>query len=196
MKLLSTRNINALLAIIAASVLLLFLFSYSETGSPPQFTSQTNKIQYPDYYLVNTNTRLYDKQGILDSTITSERTEHKPKNDSALLREPRLQLYTEGMPDWHISAQSGELLDRGNEVVLNQRVVVLSADQQTSLKTPQLRIFPNQQLAKTDKPVTLLNTNGFTRSIGLEADFKQKTIVLLSDVKGQYKPEVILDDVE
>jgi lipopolysaccharide export system protein LptC len=132
----------------------------------------------------------------LDSTITSEHTEHKPENDSSVMHEPRFQLYAEGLPDWHVSAQTGELFDHGKEVVLNQRVVVLSADQQTSLKTPQLRIFPNKKTAYTDKPVTLLNANGFTRSIGLEADFNKKIIVLLSHVKGQYNPKVTSDNVE
>ena len=185
--LLSTRVINTAIAGTAAAVLLMYLLSYSETGSPPIIVEQPTQNKRPDYYLVNTQSTHFDQQGLLDIAIDSEFVEHNPDNNSADVKEPLFMLYRDGALSWTVSSQSGVIYKGGNQVDLQQRVVITSSDGATVLKTPQLIIFPNKKLAKTDKPVTLQNPNGFTRSIGLNADLQHKKIDLLNQVRGQYQ---------
>ena len=119
--------------------------------------------------------------------IFSSGVKHNPEDDSSILTDPELKLYRDGILDWTVTAQTGAVYKQGQQVQLQQRVVIASADGETTLKTPLLDVFPNKKLAKTDKPVTLLNPNGFTRSIGLNANLNNKRIDLLEQVRGQYQ---------
>lgn len=185
--LLNTKVINAAIAGSAVILLLFFLLFYSETGAPPSIKKNLAEDNRPDYFLHNTVSANYDQQGVLDLTVNTEKITHNPRDDSADIKAPQFELYRDGSQAWTITAQSGVVNNSGSIFDLQQRVVITSSDQATILKTPQLLIFPNKKLAKTSKPVTLQNPNGFTRSIGLEADLQTKTIKLLSQVRGQYE---------
>ena len=181
-----TRLINMVIAGIGAVIMLVFLLSYSETGSPPNFTPQTQQPLPPSYYLVNARSKQFNPQGKLDSIATSESIQHDPRDNSAKLQQPFFTFYKQGRPAWTLQAESAHIDERGQKIVFQQRVVISSSDQQTQIKTPQLVVFPDKKLAKTDQPVTLLNLNGFTRAIGLTADFHKNEIHLLNQVRGQY----------
>jgi lipopolysaccharide export system protein LptC len=183
----SPRLTNMVIAGVGAIVLLVFLLSYSETGSPPDFNRQTSLTKHSDYFLINTETIQFDSQGLLDTIASSENVQHNPKNDIAELLNPSVQLYRDGALAWTLKAQAGEIHNKGSKVILNRRVTVVSSDQQTRLKTPQLTVFPQKKLAKTKQPVTLLNPNGFTRSIGLDANLQTREIKLLKQVRSQYQ---------
>ncbi|ARN74862.1 LPS export ABC transporter periplasmic protein LptC [Oceanicoccus sagamiensis] len=191
MKLFSTRNINTLIAAIAGLVLLVFLLAYSETGTPPTFTSTSKAKQRPDFYLTNSHTRQYDEAGLLDFIMNSETLEHNPKADTVSLKMPYFQVFQAGQATWEIHALTGTVYDGGNKVDLEQRVEIINENKQSSLKTPQLFIYPNAKLANTDKPVTLRNNNGFTRAIGMKANLTSKNIALLDQVRGQYEPTAV-----
>lgn len=184
--LLNTRLFNTLVASAAAVLLLLFLLSYSETGSPPQLSRDSHIDKRPDFYLVKTHSIQFDEQGMLDMIVMSDEIEHNPLNNSVSMREPRLTFYQDGIIEWTVSSQSGIVMEGGKQLDLEQRVVISSADQRTILKTPSLTMFPDKKIAKTDKPVTLLSEHGFTRSIGLNANLRNKKIHLLKQVRGQY----------
>ncbi|MEE8058902.1 MAG: LPS export ABC transporter periplasmic protein LptC [Pseudomonadales bacterium] len=190
---LSTRVINTTFACLAVVMLLTFLLAYSETGTPPTLGLEQSNDTLPDYYLTNIRSTQFDKQGMLDFTMASPSVEHNPKDNSANLKEPVFNLYQEGALVWTISSQSGVVYNGEVKVDLQQRVIISSIDQEIILKTPQLVVFPNKKLAKTNKPVTLLNPNGFTRAVGLRADLQTKTIDLLEQVRGQYEG-VLYDD--
>ena len=193
-KLISTRRLNTILAGLAGLILLTFLLVYSETGSPPTLSPDQQVDNNPDYYLRNVNSRQFDEQGALDFTVVTQSIEHNPKDNSAKLKEPFFSLYRDGKLEWTITSQSGTVYEAGEKVDLQQRVIIASSDQQTTLKTPQLVIFPDKKLVKTNKPVTLLNPNGFTRAVGLRADLHTKTIELLDQVRGQYERILFNDE--
>lgn len=188
MKLFSTRNINTIIAAAAVLILMIFLFSYSETGTPPAFNSDNYTKQNPNFFLVNSRGLQFDENGERDIAISSERMVHNPEDDSINIREPRFTFFKDGEISWKVRAQSG-VIDQGrDQLELQQRVEMVSSDGRSSLTTPQLFIFPNTKKAKTAKPVTLTNSNGFTRAIGMNADLQKKHIALLSQVRGQYTP--------
>jgi lipopolysaccharide export system protein LptC len=178
---------NTLIASAAAVLLLVFLLSYSETGTPPTFSTQSSQNTLPDYYLLESNSSQFNQQGLLDFTMTSTAITHNPEHNSIDLKEPKLHLYQDGELAWLVTAHTGAIYNSGKKVDLQQRVVISSSDQEITLKTPQLTIFPDKKLAKTNKPVTLQNPNGFTRAIGLKANLETKNIDLLKQVRGQYQ---------
>lgn len=192
MKLNSYININRIVILAVATVVVVYLINYSEPGGPPIFRESSLKTNTkPDYFLVNSISTQFSKHGQIESVAISDRVEHNPDGDSINLSNPHFQLHKEGALTWNVNASYGVVFPDSDEVRLKQQVTIVSADEQTSLKTPQLTIFPNKQRAQTDKAVTLYGNSGFTRAVGMRADLDNKQIHLLSEVIGQYDPQVL-----
>lgn len=196
MKLLSSLNINRIVIATGAVAVLLYLFVYSGPGMQTTTTSKSEAGTKADFYLVNDVSTQFDEQGLLELSVTAQRVRHNPGNRSIDLTNPVFQLYTDGEHQWNVSAKYGVLFQHDDRAELMQEVVVVSTDQKTSLKTPSLTMFPKKKQAQTDKPVTLLNSNGFTRAIGMTADLEKKEIALLNHVRGQYEPLVPTNNVD
>lgn len=196
MKLFSTRNINTSIAAMAGLVLLIFLLAYFETGTTPALTDNRQTEQYPNFYLINSYSEQYDKDGSLDIIMLSQSIQHNPKDDSISLQQPYFQLFQDGVATWEIKALSGTTYNHGNKIDLEQRVVMINQNQQSSLKTPQLFIYPDKKHANTEQAVTLQNSNSITRAIGMKADLNTKQITLLDQVRGQYEPAMAAENDE
>ncbi len=196
MKLLSSLNINRIVIAIGVVAVLLYLLAYPESGLQTTHTSHTEISTKADFYLINDVSTQFDEQGLLDTSVSSQRVLHNPGNHSIDLTNPVFQLYTAGEHQWDVSAKVGVLFQHEDRAELIQQVVIANTDRTTSLKTPSLTIFPEKRQAQTDKPVTLLNSNGFTRAIGMKADLEKKEIALLNHVRGQYEPLVSTNNVD
>ncbi|WP_101757607.1 LPS export ABC transporter periplasmic protein LptC [Oceanicoccus sp. KOV_DT_Chl] len=165
MQLLNRRRKNTLGLVIASLILVVFLFIYSDTGSPPAFNETADENRGSEFYLIHAASRQYDEAGNIDTTINSSQIKHNPVNNSIKIADPLIILHDQGLTQWQISAQSGVVYNEGEKIDLSQQVVIVSNDETTSLKTPQLFIYPNQKLADTEQPVTLHSANGFTRAL-------------------------------
>ncbi len=196
MKLLSSLNINRIVLVIGAAVVLLYLLAFPEQGLQPISNSSGQPTTKADFYLVNDVSSQFDQEGLLDVSVSNQRVDHNPANDSIDLTRPIIQLFADGKPQWHISADYGVLFEDEDRAELKQQVVIISDDQKTSLKTPELTLFPEQRRAQTDKPVTLASENGFTRAIGMKAELEKKYIALLTHVRGLYEPTAPSDNDE
>jgi lipopolysaccharide export system protein LptC len=185
------RNINALIVATAIAVLLYFLLSYSESGTPPVFSTPPEVNRQAEFYINNTRMTQFDEQGILDAMIISEHIEQNPQKNSIDMNLPRISVFNQGKLSWSISADLGSIYDNGEIINLEQQVKAVSSDRLTLLKTPFLVVQPNKKTANTDRPVTLVSHNGVTRAIGLQADLNIKQIELLSKVRGQYEPKAV-----
>ena len=187
-KLIRTRTLNTIFAGAAALVLFLFLWNYSETGNIPKLTQDSEKNNPPAYFFEKIYSKEYSELGLLDAEITSDSIKHDPNNNSATLKQPTFDIYEQGVHQWNIQSQYGLISDKGNLVTLKQQIVATSGDNHSIFKTPLLILQPEEKIAKTDKPVTLLSPTGFTRAKGLYADLAKRTITLTKDVRGQYDP--------
>lgn len=190
---LRAKLLNGSIGIITGVLILAFLLDYTNTGTLPSLSTQSVTNIHPEYFLTTTYNVEFDRGGQVEIKLTSDEIRHNPADDSAQLKSPRVELFDKGQREWTVNSQLGKISADGSTIDLEQRVEVASEDQLTLLKTPQLLIFPNEKMAKTDKPVTLQNPYGFTRSIGLTADMESKRVELLQQVRGQYQG-VALDD--
>ncbi len=188
------RLVNTIVAGTATLVLLVFLLSYSETGAPPTLNTEATTNKLPQYYLHKVKTIEYDEAGRPDIKFSGETVKHDPVQNNTQIDSPEFLLFENGIHNWTVSSQSGVMHGQGEQVDLEQKVLIESTDGETILKTPQLAVFPQKKLAKTGKPVTLQNPNGFTRSIGLNADLGKKRIDLLNEVRGQYQGVLVEDE--
>ena len=182
------KTLNTAIGVVTAILVLLFLLDYSDTGTPPGLPGESDTaVPHPGYFLSGTTSTQYNDDGELEFTLTTREIRHNPTDDSAKLKTPHFEMFRQSARSWIGDAQLGRISGDGETLDLEQQVVIRSDDGDTVLKTPQLTLFPDKKLAKTDKPVTLQNPNGFTRSIGLTADLNHKRIDLLHQVRSQYQ---------
>ena len=196
MKLFSTRNINTSIAAIAGVVLLAFLLAYSETGTPPALNDNLQAKEYPDFYLINSSSKQYNEAGQLDLIMQSQSLQHNPENNSISLQKPYLLFFQDSVATWEVKALAGTAYDSDNKIDLEQQAEIINESRQTSLKTPQLFIYPDKKRANTEKNVTLKTANGVTRAIGMKADLSTREIALLDQVRGQYEPSATPANVQ
>lgn len=187
------KLLNSVIGVVTGALVLLFLLDYSGPGNLPSLSPDAAIATHPQYFLAGAHSVEFNREGQVEFVLTSSEIRHNPMDDSAQLRAPQVELFDAGNREWTIRAHLGSISADGSEIDLQQRVIVNSEDEATILTTPQLLIFPNQKLAKTDKPVTLRNPYGFTRSIGMVADMNRQRVDLLQEVRGQYQG-VLLDE--
>lgn len=128
--------------------------------------------------------------------MSAERVVHYSNSDTAQLSQPRMNFYSDSSP-WQIQAARGRL-EKASEMLTLEGDVALTKtseqDEELSLTTDALTIYPKKEKAFTEAPVTLqqrnpiTQANNVTRAIGFSADITAGTLQFRSQVRGQYAP--------
>jgi lipopolysaccharide export system protein LptC len=96
-----------------------------------------------------------------------------------------------GEQPWNIYADRGQARHGADIIQLWDNVRLLQAagakNQALTIKTSAMTIYPQQQYAETDQPITLWQPGGTASSVGLRAWQKTGIIELLSRAQGHYQ---------
>ena len=144
----------------------------------------------------------FNKSGQLSYTFTAKKLSHFRSEDNAgldtpstnssytLIESPHINMYRQNSP-WVVDADRGRITSGENVITLEDNVSIGSLDKDENnitMTTSQLTIYPNQKMAKTDKEVQINSTSGTITALGMEADLKKEKIKLLSKVRGSHDP--------
>jgi lipopolysaccharide export system protein LptC len=158
----------------------------------PEPAKPENKRHDPDAIMENFSATNLNEQGVPDFVMAATKLMHYPDDDSTTVDEPRITMLSAGQPAIHATAEHGTISSKGDEVFLRDNVKVLreaSAQQdQMTLQTQYLHIIPDQDLAKTDRAVTIVDAHSIVHATGMELDNKTRTLKLLSQVRSEYVP--------
>lgn len=158
---------------------------------PASFTPQLvqDPLQ-PDFFMDNPRIRQLNEQGQPVYDLTSIRAAHQVGEDITELDEPRLVYYREGdQQPWNLRARYGEVSADGERVELSQNVIIeqpLAGQPARRLSTPALSVFPSRHYAETDRSVRI-EAGGVTTATGMQANFNDGRIELLSNVRGEHE---------
>lgn len=148
----------------------------------------------PDSIVENFSAVKLNKQGTPYFIVNAAKMLHYPDDDSTALEAPRLTLLAEDSPPLLATAKSGSISRKGDELFLQGGVEVLRGpgmeQDQLKLQTESLNIIPDQDLASSDRAVTLTEAHTTVNAVGLELNNKTRTIKLLSKVRSEYVPPV------
>lgn len=148
----------------------------------------------PDTLVENFSAVKLNKQGTPYFIMSAARMLHYPDDDSTALESPRLTLLAEDSPPLLATAESGSIVRKGDELILQGGVEVLREagvkQDQLKLHTEFLNIIPEQNLASSDRAVKITEAHTTVNAIGLELNNKTRTIKLLSRVTSEYVPPV------
>ncbi|MFZ0219206.1 MAG: LPS export ABC transporter periplasmic protein LptC [Candidatus Aquirickettsiella sp.] len=148
----------------------------------------------PDAFATKVIVYHIDKSGNLYDQLSTPLSVHYPLDDSITLATPIFTLFLKNKESWQLSARYGrlkegkDLLQLWNNVKLEQKQGHYKKSIST-LTTSTLDIHLKEKTAETSAPVTITQINQEIHAVGLHANFNTKTIRLLSQVKGQLKPE-------
>ena len=147
----------------------------------------------PDYTVENFVAVRMGPDGLRLHQLEADRMLHYPDDDSTQLEAPRLLKYENEKVALSITAKRAHVSSKGETVDFQDDVrAVRSATPTQSelvLTTDFLHVVPDDNYARTDSPVTIVDANTKVTAVGLEFDNKAKTLKLMSNVRGSYVPK-------
>ena len=185
----SKRRWIALL-LIAVAALSWWLQRSAEPGSQQAF----EEIQHePDYYMDEFELTSLNLGGKPAYKLYADNMKHYSHDDSATLEQPHLVVFRNEDEFWDIRAESGQVLDGGELVLLKGEVIILRITptnaEALQVYTSDLTVRPHVKYAETTAEVKIKDDRGVTTAMGMRADLGQRRVTLLSDVRGIYEPQ-------
>jgi len=176
-----------LLAMLAALTLWI-----DRTVQPPQPKIDGSSRHDPDYKLNNFSTTKSDLSGNPRYVLSATELVHYPDDDSAELARPRFTQYATHKPYTQIQGQRGQVSSNGDDVYFMDHVQLVRASTpgrgELTLLTEYLHLIPDQDLAVTDKPVSILQApHTVVRGTGMEFNKKERTLKLFGRVHVHYE---------
>lgn len=151
-----------------------------------------SKRHDPDAIVENFSATELNEQGVPNFIMAATKMLHYPDDDSTIVEAPRITLSSPGQPAIHATARSATISSKGDEIFLHDDVEVRrdagSLLDALTLKTDYLHIIPDQDLADTDRPVTIVDAHNIVHATGMEMDNKTRIMKLLSQVRSDHVP--------
>jgi len=172
--------------IVLIILLAVFTFWLDKAVWPPSTGQDGDPRRDPDYVIENFSALSVNHSSGVHQTLSAKKMLHYLDNDTTYLHQPRLVNVKPGMPDTRVRADRAILSSNNDDVYLRGNVKVLRHDNgegETTMVTSFLHIVPDDNIAKTDKPVTITEANTIINAVGMEFDDNTRIIRLLSEVK-------------
>ena len=145
----------------------------------------------PDLMVENFSARALGEDGRVLYTLAARKMVHYPDDDSAQLESVKLEAFEPRQAPMRATADQGRLEQGGERVWIEGNVVVVregdARGEATRLTTDSLLVLPDQGIARTSSPVTLLSPSGRVDATGLEINNRARTL-RMDRVRATYKP--------
>jgi lipopolysaccharide export system protein LptC len=131
------------------------------------------------------------KDGKILDRLRADRAEQSPDNDHIDLTNIVLSYEPSADVPWDVFADTGKIPPDGKLVELSGNVIILSKDPgkpETSIRTTQIDLFPDEKLARTNKKVGIMRDGQKVNGTGMEAHLDTSEVKILSNVNGKFVP--------
>ena len=151
----------------------------------------------PDVIVEDFSATKLNLDGSRRYSLIAHRMEHRPDEDSTTLNMPVLTHFDPKKSAVEVKSDVAYVSKDAKEVIFTDNVrIVRAADKDSgpiTLTTSQLNAFPDDDIARTDKEVTITSENGVLKGVGLEFNNLTRQMRLNSRVRGQFKnPRALL----
>lgn len=146
----------------------------------------------PDYKLSNFSTLKTDINGNPRYVLAATEMVHYPDDDTTHLIRPHFTQYAANKPYTQIEGQRGLVTSDGEQVYVMDKVKVVRAATaqkgEMTVLTEFLHIIPDSEIARTDRPVTILQApKTVVHAVGMEYDKKNGLLKLSKRVRAHYE---------
>lgn len=136
----------------------------------------------PDMIVEDFTAKQFDKDGALRYTLAAQKMVHYPDDDTSHLSEVVFQSFEQNSPPIHVTADTGLLTKKGDEVFLRGNVILTKEagpkSSKLTVRTNYLHIIPDTGIAKTNQPLVLEDAKTVVNASSMTADNKAQTMVL------------------
>ncbi len=180
----------------AVLLVLLNLSTIEEKASTPLFGKETEDKF--DYEMQGMQTRQYNIDGVLTSTLSADKLIHFPGKKVIELTAPSL-LFSVSEQLWRLNAETGSLFELSEELVLDKWVRInnivdnkSALDGAThpagiSIEVNQLTFNLQQQIASSPNQVKISSADWSLQGEGLSIDVKKQTLKILNKVEALHE---------
>ena len=146
----------------------------------------------PDYVVEKLTAVSLSQAGAASYTLAAAKMVHYPDGDTTLLTTPRFISYASAKAPVTITSSEAVVSANGQHVYFQDDVRVTRAAHESAselvVKTTFLHVIPDDNLAMTDRAVTITDATGTVAAVGLELNNATRVLKLLSNVRGIYDP--------
>lgn len=144
----------------------------------------------PDYIIEKIVAHRMDVNGDVKHTLYAERMAHYPDDDTTDLLAPRfISNASRGAP-MTITSRTAKVSSGGEDVYFETDVRAVRAAyadrSELVMQTSFLHVTPDENIARTDRPVTITDAHTVAHAIGLELNSETRIVTFLSRFKGTY----------
>lgn len=144
----------------------------------------------PDYIVDNFTVKRFDAQGKLYQTLQADRMQHYPDDDSTEVELPRMVYHAE-RPTF-IKADKAWIDSGGKTVQLEQNVLLIHENigaPSTQITSSSMTVLPDEEVARTQVPVTITQGHSVIHGQGLDANNKTQISVMRGRIQGTIAPQ-------
>lgn len=149
--------------------------------------SSSKQRHDPDFIVDNFTTRRFNLDGGLQHSLTAKKMLHYTDDDTTEVTAPALTYYAR-VPPTRLTALQAWVSKDGKEVRLANDVRIVreaSADRpELVVTTTELRVFPDDEFARADVPVTIVNGQSVVHGTAMEANNRSQIFTLMGRVQG------------
>jgi len=185
------RTAIAFPLVLAGLMALLTFWIYQTVEEQGAINNRSNRHD-PDYMMNNFVTTQTDVAGQLRYILAAAKMVHYPDDDTTVLELPKFTQFATDKPYTKIEGKSANVSPDGEEIEIIDDVVVVreayGEKGEMTVLTDRLTVFPDQELAKTDRPVVIKQApKTVIHATGMIYDKKKKTMQLLNRVNAHYE---------
>jgi lipopolysaccharide export system protein LptC len=146
----------------------------------------------PDYIVDKLSAVSMNETGATSYTLSAVKMLHYPDDDTTLMTQPRLVSYGSEKAPVTITSNEAVVSSNGEHVHFRDNVKVTRAahgnNTEMVMRTAYLHVIPDDNIAKTDRPVTITDAATTVTAVGLEFNSETHVMKLFSNVRGSYEP--------
>ncbi len=181
---------NSIISLVMVFTVGLCLWSIFDAKYPAEVSTDTT--HHPDAFMENVVATIINKEGNPSLKVESPKMIHYAEDDTTYIETPHITLYRQSPEPWHINSAYAKATQGLDKIYFWDNVVIHhvsdSANPTTTMTTTTLTVFPNKQIAQTDKNVTVTQPSAILHGLGMLANLNEGTVQLLSKAQGEYVP--------
>jgi lipopolysaccharide export system protein LptC len=185
-----TDRFAGLFPVLLLMLLAALTFWLDRAVQPPGGQGPGEVKHDPDYIVNGLTAVRMDSNGRIQHTLNARMMTHYPDDDVTVLVAPKLVTYAENRAPVTVTSRDAHMSGNGEDVYFENDVRVVRApianQSELVLETNYLHVIPDDNIAKTDRPVTIRNGAGVVTASGLELNSETRVLNLYGRVKAVF----------
>lgn len=170
--------------------LLAALTIWLERATQVDSGANSDKLRHdPDFIVSELTMRHFNQDGSLQHALKAKNMLHYPDDDSTHIADPALTFYANAQST-RLSARRAIVSEDGKLVTLIDDVKVVRdatpGSPELVLTTAAMHVYPDDEIARTSVPVTIVNGRNVVQGTAMEANNRNQTYTLLGRAKATF----------